>query len=72
MVASFSSGPAITPSTRAQSRTVRASGPITSSDQDIGMQPKRLTRPIVGLMPATPLAAAGQRIEPPVSEPSAA
>ena len=58
--------------TRAQSRTVRASGPITSSDHDIGMVPKRLTRPRVGLMPTTPLAAAGQRMEPPVSEPRAA
>ncbi len=34
------------------------------------MTPARLVRPSVGLMPTTPLAAAGQRIEPSVSVPS--
>ena len=34
------------------------------------MLPRRLTRPLVGRQPTMPLAAAGQRIDPPVSEPS--
>src|SRR5688572_18162077 len=34
--------------------------------------PWRLTRPYVGHMPTTPLTAAGSRMEPPVSDPSAA
>src|SRR5688572_4091236 len=56
---------------RAQSRTLRASGPTVSSDHERGSTPKRLTRPHVGFNPTTPLNAAGWRIEPPVSEPSA-
>src|SRR5690242_8970228 len=35
------------------------------------MRPKRETRPYVGLIPTVPVKAAGWRIEPPVSEPSA-
>jgi hypothetical protein len=57
--------------TRAQSRTVRVSGPTLSWVNDSGMTPYRDTRVCVGLMPLTPLAAAGRRIEPPVSEPNA-
>jgi hypothetical protein len=41
-----------------------------SSDAASSKQPKRETRPHVGLIPVTPLAADGKRIEPPVSEPS--
>ncbi len=36
------------------------------------MAPARLTRPVVVLMPDTPQKWAGMRMEPPVSEPSAA
>ena len=36
------------------------------------MAPKRLTRPYVALMPVMPQNALGPRIDPPVSEPSAA
>ena|SRR4051795_2469710 len=56
---------------RAASHTVRASGPTQSSEKDSGMAPCRLTRPKVGFSPTTPQIAAGWRIEPPVSEPSA-
>jgi hypothetical protein len=65
------SAPAITCSSQAQSAIERASGPTWSSDCDNGIAPARLTRPQVGLMPLTPHSAAGTRIEPPVSEPSA-
>ncbi len=41
-------------------------------DQDSGKAPARETRPYVGLIPVTAHSAAGQRMEPPVSEPSAA
>ena len=37
----------------------------------IGNTPVRLTRPNVGLIPTTPLTAAGTRIDPPVSVPTA-
>ena len=37
----------------------------------MGMTPRRLTRPSVGLMPTTPFAAAGQTMEPLVSVPMA-
>src|SRR5689334_509623 len=56
----------------AASPTVRVSGPAWSSDQLWGTTPSRLTRPKVALSPTTPQAAAGIRMEPPVSEPSAA
>jgi hypothetical protein len=45
-------------------------GPTTSNECDIGIAPRRLTRPFVGTRPTTPETAAGQRIEPPVSEPN--
>ena len=56
---------------RAASATVRVSGPRWSSDHDSGIAPARLTRPYVGLRPTTPQHAAGSRMEPPVSLPSA-
>ena len=43
-----------------------------SSDCDSGIAPARLTRPTVVFKPVTPQKCAGMRIEPPVSEPSAA
>ena len=46
-------------------------GPVWSSVHDSGTTPARLQRPYVGLRPAMPQSAAGPRIEPPVSEPSA-
>src|SRR5258708_29300034 len=48
----------MTPSRRAQSRAVRASGPTTSNECDIGIAPRRLTRPFVGTRPTTPETAA--------------
>src|SRR3954465_5301303 len=71
-VGSAGSAPAIKPSSSAQSSTVRASGPTVSSDCDSGIAPARLTRPTVVFNPVTPQKCAGIRIEPPVSEPSAA
>jgi hypothetical protein len=59
------------PMSRAASATVRVSGPRWSSDHDSGIAPARLTRPYVGLRPTTPQQAAGSRMEPPVSLPSA-
>src|SRR5437016_4737878 len=72
VVASSGSGPAMMLRIRAQSSAVRASGPTVSSVNDSGMQLARLTRPLVGFKPVTPQKCAGMRIEPPVSEPSAA
>ena len=57
---------------RAQSRTVRVSGPTLSQEKLSGITPLRLTRVCVGFSPTVPHAAAGRRIEPPVSDPSAA
>src|SRR5579859_4458428 len=71
-VGSAESAPAIRPSRTAQSSTVRASGPTVSSDWDNGIAPARLTRPTVVFKPVTPQKCAGMRIEPPVSDPSAA
>ena len=56
----------------AQSSTVRVSGPTVSIENDSGMAPARETRLQVGLMPDRPQKVAGARIEPPVSDPSAA
>src|SRR5712691_6051632 len=72
VVGSSGSGPHISPMTRPQSAAVRASGPTVSRVNDSGMALARLTRPEVGLRPVMPQKCAGRRIEPPVSEPSAA
>ena len=56
----------------AASVTVRASGPAMSWSATIGMIPYPLTRPTVGLMPASMFALAGLRIEPDVSVPTLA
>src|SRR5689334_22516212 len=58
--------------TAAASVTVRARGPTVSWLWAIGMIPERLVNPTVGLMPTTPLTAAGTRIDPSVSVPMAA
>src|SRR5688500_4538019 len=55
----------------ARSFTHRAIGPGWSIDGASGRMPSVLTRPYVGLHPATPQNAAGRVIEPPVCEPSA-
>jgi len=57
---------------RAASRAVRTSGPTLSQEKDSGMTPARETRVCVAFNPVTPQNEAGRRIEPPVSEPSAA
>ena len=51
---------------------MRAIGPTWSSVHAIGITPRLLTRPYVGFRPTVPQYAAGMRIDPPVSEPSAA
>src|SRR3546814_15585590 len=53
----------------AASSTVRACGPPWSGLAASVATPVGLTRPNVGLIPTTPLAALGQRIDPPVSVP---
>src|SRR5215212_8221661 len=53
------------------SSTVRAIGPSVSRDQDRGKTPALSRCPNAGLNPVTPQAAAGMRMLPPVSEPSA-
>src|SRR5947209_18407176 len=72
VVGSSGSGPAIAAITKAQSAALRASGPTVSRVNESGMALARLTRPGDGLRPVTPQKCAGKRIEPPVSEPSAA
>src|SRR5438477_8315520 len=72
VVGSSGSGPAIATRISAQSSAVRASGPTVSSVNESGIALARLTRPFVGFNPVTPQKCAGMRIEPPVSEPSAA
>src|SRR5437870_4717204 len=72
VVGSSGSGPAIAAAISAQSSAVRASGPTVSSVNESGIALARLTRPLVGLKPVTPQKCAGMRIEPPVSDPSAA
>src|SRR6266568_2902446 len=57
--------------TRAQSSTLRASGPILSMLQARAMQPCRLTRPKVGRSPVTPHCRHGDRMLPCVSLPRA-
>src|SRR5262245_9795628 len=54
----------------AASSTVRAIGPAVSCEWAIGTIPERLTRPTVGLMPTSAVAADGQTIDPSVSVPT--
>src|SRR5580692_11241974 len=55
----------------AASATQTAIGPAVSCTGEMGTMPRRLTRPLVGLMPTMPQALAGQTIEPSVSVPTA-
>ena len=71
IVASRSSLPKIVSHTIAASSTVFVNGPTWSRDEANATTPQRGTRPYVGFMPTTPQSAAGWRIEPPVSVPSA-
>ena len=61
--------PVIAESRIAASATVRHIGPAVSWVDEIGMMPRRETRPTVGLIPTRPHIEAGQRIEPSVSVP---
>src|SRR5919202_6974210 len=70
-VASRSSRPTMWPNSSAASVTSRVSGPAWSSDDANAIIPKRLHDPYVGLRPTIPHSAAGWRIEPPVSVPTA-
>ena len=56
---------------RAASRTLPAIGPAVSWLCAIGIIPRRLISPTVGLMPTIPFAAEGQMMEPLVSVPTA-
>src|SRR2546425_175844 len=68
---SRSSPPAITSSTAAASRTVRASGPTCETWSQPGKPVPSGTRPYEGFTPTSPQNAAGMRTEPPPSLPSA-
>src|SRR5688572_6078952 len=68
---SRSSGPASTLNSKAASRTVRAIGPTTEKDVHPFFVGYRATRPRLGLSPTTPQQAAGTRIDPARSLPSA-
>src|SRR5881396_507817 len=69
---SFGSGdaPSIAPSTIAASATVLAIGPAVSWSAVMGITPYRLTRPTVGLIPASIIAFEGVSMEPEVSVPT--
>ncbi|MNS98583.1 hypothetical protein D3C72_1329540 [compost metagenome] len=56
----------------AASCALRAMTPMWSNDAASSRVPCRLTRPQVGLMPVRPVAAQGQRMDPPVSDAVAA
>ena len=56
----------------AHSETVRAIGPTVSKLGERGKQPSTGTSPNVGRRPTVPQKAEGQRIDPAVSDPSAA
>src|SRR5579884_215937 len=68
---SLASTPASTVSSVAASRTVRAIGPAVSWLCAIGMIPRRLINPSVGLIPTIPQIEDGQITEPSVSVPTA-
>ncbi len=54
----------------ATSLTLRAIGPAVSCEIEIGMMPRRLTRPTVGFRPTSPATAEGQMMLPSVSVPT--
>ena len=59
-------------STIAASCTVRAMGPVVSWVLEMGITPRRLTSPTVGLMPTMAFIELGITTEPSVSVPTAA
>ena len=59
----------MTSSIRAASSTVRVIGPISSCVGLNGINPRRLTRPLVGRTPTSEQAEAGDRTDWPVSLP---
>ncbi len=73
-LASIPSSPAMTRSARCKSSTLRAIGPMTVRESSIGSMtgkcPVTGTRPVVGLIVATPQRWAGCRRLPPESDPS--
>src|ERR1700723_2384881 len=71
-VGSAGSAPAIKPRSTAHSSAGRPPGPRVAGDCDTAIAPARLTRPTVVFNPVPPQKCAGIRMEPPVSEPSAA
>src|SRR6185503_5626449 len=68
---SSGSAAASTASRAAASATHVAIGPAVSCTGEMGTMPRRLTSPLVGLMPTMPQALAGLTIEPSVSVPIA-
>src|SRR5487761_1564973 len=68
---SSGSAAASTDSRAAASATHVAIGPAVSCTGEMGTMPRRLTSPLVGLMPTMPQALAGLTIEPSVSVPTA-
>ena len=56
---------------RATSATQRPMGPAVSCRGERGTTPRPLTMPMVGFKPTSPLLAAGDRMDPSVSEPTA-
>src|SRR6188472_2596346 len=64
-------GSAMASKVSAASATLALIGPTVSSVAESGKTPAPGTRPRVGFRPTTPHQAAGLRIEPPVSVPSA-
>src|SRR3954451_10270884 len=67
---SAASAPAIAVNSSAASVTVRVIGPAVSCETEIGMMPRRLTRPTVGFKPTSPFTADGQMMLPSVSVPT--
>src|ERR1051325_11403272 len=66
------SGPEMTWSSSAASRTVRPIGPAVSCVREMGTIPARLTSPTVGLIPTSPQIEEGEVIDPSFSVPIAA
>ena len=71
MAGSFSSCPAITSSVFATISTLIPIGPAVSCEDDIGIIPDLLTKPVVGFMPTIPFIDDGHEIDPFVSVPIA-
>ena len=72
VAASALSSPAMADNNMALSVTFRVMGPGVSNVLEIGTIPLRLSKPVVGFNPTTEFELDGERIEPEVSEPTAA